>query len=379
MTAPASGATVSATITVSANASDNVGVAGVQFTLDGGALGAEDTTAPYAATWNTTTASNGSHTLSAVARDAAGNRTTATPVTVTVNNGSPGPGFAAGDLVVSNQDGSVQWRHADGSLIGNLAGTVPGPGEGMGFGPTGYLYVSHWCADGSCSTGDTVERFDPQARSTGPFGSGYCRPHSIAVDVNSNVFVGQTDCSTILKFTPGQPPVSFTVATENAGVFWMDLAGDGCTAHYTSQGPNVKRFDVCANRQLADFNRAPLPGGVSQAVRLLPFGGLLVSSGDVIVRLDSAGNQTQTFGLPGGGPQLWAGIALVGDGTFWAINYYTSDVYRFDLSTGSIIATFNTGTAPPTVVDIEVSPGAQAIGALRLREPVTRLASVRPK
>ena len=48
VTAPAAGATVSGTnVTVSANASDNVGVAGVQFKLDGANLGAEDTSAPY--------------------------------------------------------------------------------------------------------------------------------------------------------------------------------------------------------------------------------------------------------------------------------------------------------------------------------------------
>src|SRR5258708_18493752 len=46
ITSPSSGATVSGTITVTANASDNVGVAGVQFKLDGANLGAEDTTAP---------------------------------------------------------------------------------------------------------------------------------------------------------------------------------------------------------------------------------------------------------------------------------------------------------------------------------------------
>src|SRR3989441_12234822 len=47
MTAPANGATVSGTaVTVSASASDNVGVAGVQFSLDGVNLGAEDTVAP---------------------------------------------------------------------------------------------------------------------------------------------------------------------------------------------------------------------------------------------------------------------------------------------------------------------------------------------
>ena len=43
VTSPADGATVSGTITVTANASDNVGVAGVQFLLDGANLGAEDT------------------------------------------------------------------------------------------------------------------------------------------------------------------------------------------------------------------------------------------------------------------------------------------------------------------------------------------------
>src|SRR5207244_4194616 len=90
ITSPASGATVSATITVSATASDNVGVAGVQFKLDGANLGAEDTTAsPYSTSWNTTAASNGSHTLTAVARDAAGNQKTSAAVTVTVSNTTP--------------------------------------------------------------------------------------------------------------------------------------------------------------------------------------------------------------------------------------------------------------------------------------------------
>jgi len=85
ITSPASGATVSGTITVTASASDDVGVAGVQFFLDGNA-GAEVTTAPYSVAWDTTAATNGSHTITAVARDAAGNRTTSAPVAVTVSN-----------------------------------------------------------------------------------------------------------------------------------------------------------------------------------------------------------------------------------------------------------------------------------------------------
>ena len=86
MTAPAAGATVSGTIPVSANASDNVGVAGVQFLVDGANAGAEDTTAPFSISYNTAALASGSHSFSARARDAAGNTATAAAVTVTVTN-----------------------------------------------------------------------------------------------------------------------------------------------------------------------------------------------------------------------------------------------------------------------------------------------------
>jgi hypothetical protein len=89
ITAPANGATVAGTVTVSASASDNVGVVGVQFKLDGVNLGAEVTAAPYTLSWITTTATNGAHTLTAVARDAAGNTTPASAVSVTVDNAPP--------------------------------------------------------------------------------------------------------------------------------------------------------------------------------------------------------------------------------------------------------------------------------------------------
>jgi hypothetical protein len=86
ITSPASGATVSNTITVSANASDNVGVMSVQFTWDGANLGSALTSAPYSISVNTITGTNGPHTLTAVARDAAGNQTTSTVVIVQVKN-----------------------------------------------------------------------------------------------------------------------------------------------------------------------------------------------------------------------------------------------------------------------------------------------------
>jgi hypothetical protein len=89
ITAPAAGATVKGTVTVSASATDNVGVVGVQFKVDGDNLGVELTATPYTVAWDTTTVPSGAHTLTAVARDAAGNATTSASVTVTIDNTPP--------------------------------------------------------------------------------------------------------------------------------------------------------------------------------------------------------------------------------------------------------------------------------------------------
>jgi beta-glucanase (GH16 family)/chitodextrinase len=84
---PTANATLSgSTVLVSATASDNKGVAGVQFKLDGANLDTEKTTSPYTLLWDTTKTTNGSHTLTAVARDSAGNQKTSSAVTVAVNN-----------------------------------------------------------------------------------------------------------------------------------------------------------------------------------------------------------------------------------------------------------------------------------------------------
>src|SRR5579863_7309920 len=86
ITAPANGAKVSGIVAVTANASDNVSVASVQFEIDGVNAGAADLAAPYAYSWDTSKSPNGPHTVKAVATDGAGNSTTSATVTVTINN-----------------------------------------------------------------------------------------------------------------------------------------------------------------------------------------------------------------------------------------------------------------------------------------------------
>lgn len=102
LTFPASGATVSGSITLTATAADNYGVVGVQFKVDGVNVGAEDMSAPYQATLDTHVLSNGAHTLTATARDAAGHQTIASEPFTVAN------GIAAGDLVFD------EWEPSDG-------------------------------------------------------------------------------------------------------------------------------------------------------------------------------------------------------------------------------------------------------------------------
>jgi hypothetical protein len=89
-----SGSSVS--ITASASTYLNTGIAGVQFKIDGTNIGQEVTTAPYTVSWNSSSVGNGSHTITAVARDAIGNSTTTPAVTITVSNSSSGSGGGGG-------------------------------------------------------------------------------------------------------------------------------------------------------------------------------------------------------------------------------------------------------------------------------------------
>jgi hypothetical protein len=71
--------------TVSANAADNVGVTRVEFLVDGGLVGTA-TTGPYSSNWNTSSFSNGVHTLTAKAFDSAGNvGTTSVVITLPIS------------------------------------------------------------------------------------------------------------------------------------------------------------------------------------------------------------------------------------------------------------------------------------------------------
>jgi hypothetical protein len=79
------GVPVSGTVTLTANVTSGVGIAAVQFQLDGANLGPRLTTSPYSMPWNTTATPNGCHVITAAAQDVNGNTGTST-ANVYVNN-----------------------------------------------------------------------------------------------------------------------------------------------------------------------------------------------------------------------------------------------------------------------------------------------------
>ncbi|MGE5520768.1 MAG: Ig-like domain-containing protein [Candidatus Dadabacteria bacterium] len=83
ITSPAAGANVSGTLNLTASASDNVGVTQVSYTVNGNAVGSA-TVAPYTVAWNSGTVADGTITIAAWARDAAGNQSS-TSIMVTKN------------------------------------------------------------------------------------------------------------------------------------------------------------------------------------------------------------------------------------------------------------------------------------------------------
>jgi len=90
LSAPANNAFVTGTaVTISASASDNIGVSKVEFYIDNNVLLNTDTSSPYTFNWNSTTVTQGAHTLYAIAQDTSGLRTTSASVAITVDNTAP--------------------------------------------------------------------------------------------------------------------------------------------------------------------------------------------------------------------------------------------------------------------------------------------------
>ena len=133
-TVSASESGTSGTITLSATASDNIGVSKVEFYIDG-TLKVTDTTSPYSTTLDSTTLSNASHTLVAKAYDAANNVGTSSTVSFTISNVTSTPvervlngGFESGATSWTATSGVISTDSGEAAHAGSYKAWLDGYG-----------------------------------------------------------------------------------------------------------------------------------------------------------------------------------------------------------------------------------------------------------
>ncbi|HTB48477.1 MAG TPA: fibronectin type III domain-containing protein [Verrucomicrobiae bacterium] len=212
VTAPANGATVSGTTSLTATASDDSGtVSKVEF-YDGTTLLGTDTTSPYTFSWNTTTVANGSHSITAKAYDPSNNIGTSSAVTVTVNNA---PTCTSGTLAAPT---GLTKTSSTYTTIG-LSWTAPSPTSGCSI--TGYKVFRN----GSQVGAPTTNSF-PDTGLT----AGSSNTYTVeAVDSGSNISsqsAGATFTTVVDNLAPNAPS-SLTATPANASQVNLSWTGNG--------------------------------------------------------------------------------------------------------------------------------------------------------
>lgn len=246
--------------------------------------------------------------------------------------------YQLGDIFASVGGGQVRRYNSAGVLQQTLNTTQGGFTTGSAFDSAGNFFVTNFSSQ-------SLSKFDNNGNLlNGAFASGFnSSPESIVFDASGNFYVGQADGSAdIRKYnSAGVLLTSYNVATTARGSDWIDLAANQTTMFYTSENFEIKRFDLATNTQLPDFAN----GGARPkfALRILGDGGVLVAASSVVERYNAAGVLTQTYDPIGSNSFA---LNLDPDGTsFWTGDYGNGNLYKYDIASGNLLATINTGAA----------------------------------
>jgi thermitase len=274
MTAPGPGTTVSGTVTVTANATDNIGVTGVQFKVDGVNLGGVVTGAgpTYSTSWNTTTATNGSHTVAAVASDAAGNSGAAPAITVTVSNAAQPPVVSNAAASVTASSATITWttnKAADSQVaygstsqygsLSQLDSTLVTSHRVQlsGLSPSTTYHYQARSADTPGNTGTSADLIFTTSAAGGV-------TPSLQIHADASEVSGVTNNSTITPavappslngqvVVAGSGTVNFTGAQNGTGVYFLNCCSNGNTAYYQFTGTGVGSAFNAAQGQITFY------------------------------------------------------------------------------------------------------------------------------
>jgi len=260
--------------------------------------------------------------------------------------------FATGDVFAGAGTGKNNHFSPTGTLKHVLdTGTGSLEDTGMCFDPSGNLYTTQFQAS-------SMTKFNTSGNIlTNPWGGPFStHPETCVADNLGNVYTGEVDgANQLRKFdTSGTLLATFSPATEDRGIDWIDLSADKCTMLYTSEGSSIKRFDVCTNTQLSDFATG-LPTGRCFALRIRSNGEVLVACLDQINRLSPSGSVIQTYPASTHGDFLFFAMNLDPDNTtFWTAGYSSGMIHRIDISTGAQVTSFSGMKYGPSLAGLAV-------------------------
>jgi hypothetical protein len=202
-------------------------------------------------------------------------------------------------------------------------------------------------------------------------------PQSVVVASNGDVFVGHKGGLIRRYNQDGDQQDSFPVTVDTSDSLWMDLAADQQTLFYTSGGRTIRTIKT--NGTGAGQFGQNLPGNLPQnkasAIRLLAplsgsgndftrgIRGAIVADGNSIKRLDSVGAVVKTYDFGSGSAAIdnWVAVGLDpkdvdelgADRAFWAGDFATGRVFRFNVSSGAV----DVGGITPVSVGINALSG----------------------
>lgn len=257
--------------------------------------------------------------------------------------------FSYGDVFASVNDGKVRHYGADGTLLETLDTGAGGITSGLAFDPAGNLYVSN-------HTQGSITRFSAdEGHAASGFGVDLKikKPEGITFDSSGNLWVGSGCCGDIKKLDPA----GNNVLSLNTGrrADWIQLNQAESKVYYTEDVHNgIRTIDIATG---AHDEMLSARYGFAQ-FQLLSDGGIIAAHKGTVKKLDSLGKLVASYDVAG--VDKWFALDLTPDEeSFWAGSYQNDTLYRFDIATGSVLQTIDTGLGGEHLFGVAVYTGGQ--------------------
>lgn len=192
-----------------------------------------------------------------------------------------------------------------------------------------------------------------EGHAAGLFGGnlGMKKPEGIVFDNSGNLWGRERLLGSIKKLDSS----GNSLLTLNTGrrADWIQLSSDEKRIYYTEDVHNgIKTLNVETGA-----HESPLSSRYGFAsFQILPDGGVITAHKGKVKRLDSLGRLVASYDVAG--VDKWFAVDLDTDSkSFWAGSYLNDTLYKFDIATGTVLQTIDTGLGGEHLYGVAVYTG----------------------